>query len=258
MATMRTMTNPSSPEQSPARRSAEGSLAVPAVGAGVDEELERLQERQYQAVVPTILVVLLALFEWFRWWYPSQGEPLIFTLFALVAVGYTGWHLLASRRTYRSLWMARDGEWRMGRALERLREQGYRIFHEVPGPEGTLDHVLIGPAGLFALHTPGGEDLRLDADGSTSGPLALAKAQAKWLTDLVARRHPTPVAARPIVIFPGRRIQPSSPDDMQMAKHKVWVLNEHSLPVVLDQEPVRLDTETIQNLAAALGTYLKS
>ncbi len=265
---MKMMTDPITPDRALLHGSTEGRPAVPAVGRSVDEELERLQERHYQAVVPTILVVLLALFEWFRWWYPSQGEPLIFSLFALVAAGYTGWHLLASRRTLRSLRLARDEEWRMGLVLARLREQGFRVFHEVPGPEGPVDHVLIGPPGLFVLHQPAlrpaapeargvaysGADLRLDTDGATSQPLVLAKAQATWLRELVARQRPVPVAVRPIVVCPGWRIQSSVP----VAQQEVWVLNDHSLSVVLSQEPVRLDPDAVQDLAAALGNYLKS
>lgn len=102
---------------------ASGCTETPAGSRDVDEALERLTERHYQAVLPAILVVLLALFEWFRWWYPSPGEPLIFTLFALVAIGYAGWHLLAFRRARRSLLAARKKEWQMGQALERLRDQ---------------------------------------------------------------------------------------------------------------------------------------
>ncbi len=156
----------------------------------------------------------------------------------------------------------------MGLVLARLREQGFRVFHEVPGPEGPVDHVLIGPPGLFVLHQPAlrpaapeargvaysGADLRLDTDGATSQPLVLAKAQATWLRELVARQRPVPVAVRPIVVCPGWRIQSSVP----VAQQEVWVLNDHSLSVVLSQEPVRLDPDAVQDLAAALGNYLKS
>jgi Nuclease-related domain len=34
-----------------------------------------------------------------------------------------------------------------------LRELGYKVFHDVVGGDFNLDHVLIGPAGVFTVET---------------------------------------------------------------------------------------------------------
>jgi hypothetical protein len=45
--------------------------------------------------------------------------------------------------------MAKDGEKAVGEFLERFREKGYRIFHDIVGGDFNIDHVLIGPSGIY-------------------------------------------------------------------------------------------------------------
>lgn len=40
-------------------------------------------------------------------------------------------------------------------ALRRLAGDGYRILHGVSTPSGALDHVAVGPGGVFAIHVKG-------------------------------------------------------------------------------------------------------
>jgi hypothetical protein len=41
----------------------------------------------------------------------------------------------------------------VGQFLERLRDDGARVFHDVPGEGFNLDHVVISPHGLCAIET---------------------------------------------------------------------------------------------------------
>ncbi|MFI1438150.1 nuclease-related domain-containing protein [Streptomyces fructofermentans] len=46
------------------------------------------------------------------------------------------------------------GERRVGRELERLRSQGWRVLHGLPnGRGGDIDHLLIGAGGVFTVNT---------------------------------------------------------------------------------------------------------
>src|SRR5690606_17037137 len=46
------------------------------------------------------------------------------------------------------------GEQSVAEQLQSLWTDGYRIFHDVPGDgEWNVDHVVVGPAGVFAIET---------------------------------------------------------------------------------------------------------
>ncbi|HVE92485.1 MAG TPA: nuclease-related domain-containing protein, partial [Actinomycetota bacterium] len=45
------------------------------------------------------------------------------------------------------------GEEAVGRLLAELEPQGYRILHDIDTGRGNLDHVVVGPTGVFAIET---------------------------------------------------------------------------------------------------------
>ena len=55
----------------------------------------------------------------------------------------------------RSWRIGADGEETVGSKLSRLADQGWRVLHSVPVGErdADIDHVLIGPAGVFTINT---------------------------------------------------------------------------------------------------------
>lgn len=55
----------------------------------------------------------------------------------------------------RSWQVGGKAEQELGEALERMREDGFGVLHDrrIPGSEANIDHVVIGPAGAFAIDT---------------------------------------------------------------------------------------------------------
>src|SRR5262245_8662138 len=47
-----------------------------------------------------------------------------------------------------------SGEGHLDRAIFELRQDGFRILHAVETRHGVIDRILIGPTGVFVLHTP--------------------------------------------------------------------------------------------------------
>jgi hypothetical protein len=45
------------------------------------------------------------------------------------------------------------GEEQVGKTLEGLRSKGYKALHDIDTGRGNLDHVVIGPTGVFAIET---------------------------------------------------------------------------------------------------------
>ncbi len=71
----------------------------------------------------------------------------------------TGVYIYAGRiliRTQRKLWDYRlgfTGERLVGEELNQLLAFGFRVFHDVPFENFNVDHVLVGPAGVYAVET---------------------------------------------------------------------------------------------------------
>ncbi|MET7912706.1 nuclease-related domain-containing protein [Streptomyces avermitilis] len=65
------------------------------------------------------------------------------------------WSKLLKRPSGWESWLdGLEGEKRVGRELERLTVHGWRILHGIPkGNGGDIDHLLIGPGGVFVFNT---------------------------------------------------------------------------------------------------------
>lgn len=70
-----------------------------------------------------------------------------------------GWGCVKARRLSLLLTLIRrkrlgwEGELATGEQLNRLYAQGYDVFHDIDGGGFNIDHVAVGPAGVFAIET---------------------------------------------------------------------------------------------------------
>jgi hypothetical protein len=129
------------------------------------------------------------------------------------------WRVLARARR---LALGYEAEVAAGQELDALRHLGYRVFHDVPaeGEGARIDHVVVGPAGVFAVQAMGratprasgsDEPWEVTYDGERlvfpgweeTLPLGQAMAQADWLCGWLANALNEPVAVRPILVLPG-------------------------------------------------------
>jgi len=117
-------------------------------------------------------------------------------------------------------------ERRVGEALKALERQGAYVLHDVRGPIGNIDHVLIHTSGVYAIETKhrsrfrggwmqmtfDGQQFRINGQPISYDPLPQATRQAAWL-----RQHLTvdlhlalraPVKA--VVLFPGWSVDVTS------------------------------------------------
>ena len=166
----------------------------------------------------------------------------------------------------RALKLGRDGEKAVGQFLEKLREQGYRVFHDVVGNGFNIDHVLIGPAGVFTVETktrskPGG-DARVVFDGEAiqvagmepdRDPVFQARAQASWVRELLSESTGRRFSVRGVIVYPGWYV-----DESRFRGNSVWVLEPKRLPMFLGQEPARLSQEDIHLAAFHLTRFVRT
>ena len=161
-----------------------------------------------------LFFAMLAAWEWFRYFNPTRVSPWFFTVVAVGMVALAAWRVQRLRPRLRALRQGIEGEKAVGQFLERLREQGYQVFHDLVGEGFNVDHVLIGPAGVFTIETktwskPQRGDARIVYDGNTltvagrvpdRDPLAQAKAQASWLRSLLSESTGRRMEVQPVVV----------------------------------------------------------
>ena len=160
-----------------------------------------------------------------------------------------------------------DGERVVGQFLERLRGSGFHVFHDVVGAGFNVDHVLIGPAGVFTIETKtwskpvrgnpqihfDGEKIRIGVSEPDRDPVAQAKAQAGWMRTLLLESTGRKVNVRPVIVFPGWFVTNSNGNFRD-----VWVLEPKALPAFLDNEPNRLAPDDVKLISFHLSRFIRS
>lgn len=148
-------------------------------------------------------------------------------LFAIVliagmaAIAWWGYRHFHQRRNYLLGYL---GERAVAEELEPLQREGYHVFHDLPvgKVDGSfnLDHIVVGPTGLFAIETKtrrkgrareGFEDHKVFYDGrqliwpwaEDIHGLKQAQNEADWLTKWVKQMTGIEIAAKPILALPG-------------------------------------------------------
>lgn len=250
-----------SDKRSPLKRS---PLRVP--GQSVEEKYRDVFEDSV-AIPLAIAVVLvcLAIYEWWRDYVGAPYAPKTFAVMALAGVAYAVYRTRRALPTLRSLHLARDGERAVGQYLEELRGAGYHVLHDILGEGFNVDHVVIGPPGILTVETKtfskrgnskvtfNGHALLVDGWEPDRDPIVQAKAQARWLGELLQETTGRTFKVRPVVLFPGWFVE-HAPG----AHKEVWVLNPKALKSFLDKEPVSLATEDIKLATAHLSRYVRA
>jgi hypothetical protein len=166
------------------------------------------------------------------------------------------------------------GERIVAEHLEPLKAAGHRVLHDVPAgdapagsttPPFNLDHVVIGPAGVFAIETKTRRKGRTRVGfmaheiiydgralsypwGEDRHGLDQALRQAEWLATHLERELGRPVPVRPLLVFPGWMI-------IRKAAGAVAVLNPRELPAAImpsGSRPEALDSAIVDLIARQL------
>lgn len=150
----------------------------------------------------------------------SDRINFIFILIAISVVGFLLFRIHRNKQKIQHLGLGLDAEMAVGQELNHLMREGYWVYHDFPAEHFNIDHVLIGPMGVFAIETKGrakpinkngtaerevlydGETLRFPHK-TEQQPLKQAESQARWLADWLTRAVGEPVAVTPVLAIPG-------------------------------------------------------
>lgn len=158
------------------------------------------------------------------------------------------------------------GEQAVGESLNELGDAGFRAFHDLPtGKDWNVDHVAVGPPGVFVLETKTRRKprssrrlnrtaYRVTVDGNVlrfpdwndRESLQQAAANARWVANYLSRKTGEKVRAEAIVVLPGWYVDQTGPAPA------VKAMNPKYLTGYLRNQPPTLSPAQQRRIAAAL------
>lgn len=193
----------------------------------------------------------------------SLGISLCIGVFLLSAVLSGRW-LLSKIKERRNYVLGYLGERTVGEALLPLLSLNYHVFHDVPAEAGgrrfNLDHVVVGPTGVFLIETktrrkgrarPGFKDHEVGYDGQKliwpwgedRHGLEQAEAETRWLAEWLNKLTGVGLIVRPILALPGWYVKST-------AVGSVNVVNAKGLPSAIKGRGMRVISDEQIDLIA--------
>jgi hypothetical protein len=235
-------------------------------GESLDIEIESLvTDTAMGYVLAAMMFCFLAGMEWLAVLTRAPRRPVLFSVMAVAAVAVSTWRFIIIRKRVRQLRQGRDGERCVGQFLERLRESGAQVFHDIPGGSFNLDHVVISVHGIYAIETKtyskpwsqatvsvNGDAILVAGHAPDRNPVLQVAAAARWLEGLIEQSTGKKFKVRGVVVFPGWYVEQRSP------RGEVWVLEPKALPAFIEHERAQIAPADVSLAAYHLSRYVRT
>ena len=205
------------------------------------DELEALSRRQSTYLGASLMFVFIfvvahtfeahQLFDGYPAW---QLYVLLATL--LAAAGLVLYQLGRTIQQWREVRYLRDANIAVGHSLQRIAVGHGRVFHDVRTPAGVVDHVLVGPGGVYAVNVVAHRAMRKESVAIADGELRF-KPDGKQIAinDIAAKTTrleqdfrellKNSIRVRSVIAVPGWHAESQSSDGH-------LVVNERTLPML--------------------------
>lgn len=245
---------------------------LPNPGSSLDSKISSLIDEKFTPwILASVMFMWIAVLEWWRFYMPRDPNPWLFTSISVVVFLITTWRIQKLRMALSPLRQGRDGEIAVGQFLERCREQGARVFHDIPSKNFNLDHVIIHTSGIYVIETKtiskpasgeavlifDGNTIRCEGMFSTDNPITQVLAAKNWLSMLLQESTGKRLSSqliRPVVVYPGWYVQVTP----EAKKSSVWVLNPKALPDFIRYGKDQLSSEDVHLYSLHLSKYTRS
>ncbi|WP_078119839.1 nuclease-related domain-containing protein [Thiosocius teredinicola] len=190
----------------------------------------------------------------------SHVNWLFYAVIGLIGLIYLGRKTIPCFREIRVLRLGYEGELGVGKELNQLMLYGFRVYHDFPAGKFNIDHIVIGPTGVFAVETKarskpdtgkGKADATVVCEGNRlvfpgwteSEPLEQAKRQAAWLSHWLASAVGERVAVKAALVIPGWLVERKKIADVLAFNAR------ESQKAIVDYSGARLNDSMIQRIA---------
>jgi hypothetical protein len=144
----------------------------------------------------------------------------------------------------------------IGQELSQLASLGFRVFHDFPADNFNIDHIAVGPQGVYVIETKGRakarkqaqDNWKLQFDGTKlifpgwveEKPVKQAKRQAAWLSKWLENSTGEKYKTTPVLAIPGWWIDRLTESDLRIFNGKN--------PAFLAKGPAVLDDKEIKSI----------
>lgn len=166
----------------------------------------------------------------------SRGQMVVYLIAFLGAIIYCSQKVLKLMKRRNHLRLGYDCELAVGQELNNRVRDGFHLFHDFPADGFNIDHVLVGPTGVFAIETKGrakqriaqNENWKLEFDGkkllfpdrTETKPITQAKSQANWLSGWLRKATGEEFKVEPVLVIPGWYINKTAPSNFKLYNGK--------------------------------------
>ncbi|MGH8102449.1 MAG: nuclease-related domain-containing protein, partial [Chthoniobacterales bacterium] len=224
-----------------------------------DERDKLLNDQLLEYVLVAFGFCFLAVWEWLRRWIKLPFAAELMTGAAVLMTAYCVFRIFRLRKEIRNLNQAEKGERRVSELLSQLRRKRYVAFDDLVPGQFNIDHVLVGPGGIFAIETKAysifgnecvGVDelgvLRLSNKPAIGDPLNQAAGSAATVAQILKDRMRRDVDVTPVLIFPGWTLKAARTET------GVIVLNDGTITDFFEKRPTVLSDAEITNVCSHL------
>ncbi|MEM6428576.1 MAG: nuclease-related domain-containing protein [Deinococcota bacterium] len=252
--------------RSPLKEKDVASLRYP--GQSIQMKMDDISIDLDGDAVAIIAALITCFISWYNYFFPSSRFVFAISM-SILAFGFSGvlvpTGILRWRKILR-LRDARNGERIVAEHLNQLMADGYTVLHDIPCHESkkrkrkvifNIDHLLVEPAGIFAVETKtmrkldNGKDYKLTFNGKEilrfgkplkHDPIKQSVDQARWLENELLNSTNKRFNVTPVVTFPGWYMTFTAPPT------KIKVLGTPKPQVlrgILNKQPTQLTDEDI-------------
>jgi hypothetical protein len=247
------------------RPSVEGPLRrLP--GQSIREEWERLFDDKVMGYFFAFGVTwLFALWQWIYKWSGAKPNPEFATVVAILVTIYCAYRVWRLRPEFRNLNLGEKGERRVSEVLQKLRGRRYVTFDDLVLNGVNIDHVVVGPAGVFAIETKAysvfgnglagiaaNGELHLSGKPALKDVLKQARTSAAFISAELKQWIGREIWVTPVLVLPGWRIHPPKGETTAV------VLNQETISEFFNRLPEKLTATQIHEICSHLDRSARS
>lgn len=236
-------------------------------GESSDKKIDELfYDNLFIHMIIVFVFSIITGLEWIRKFCNTPPHPWLYTAATLILFIYFLPKFIKIKNKIDNYKLGRDGEKIVAENLYPLIAKGYKIYNDMEFENFNIDHVIVGPGGVFIIETKtyrksnkkspiinyNGEIIKKEGKLLLNDPVFQVKGERLALQNLIELKAGIKINVYPIVVFPGWYIEPLN------YNNDVLVLNEKLLFSYLDKKENILDKDIIELISSHIEKHIRS
>jgi len=237
-------------------------------GQSLDEEMSKIL---YDKIIPYLVVSTLFVFwaiqEWMKWYFKLPPSPILASVMALAVIIFCAIKISKNMKNMKNIKQGRDGEKAVGQYLEDTKKDGTRVFHDIPGENFNIDHLLVSKKGIFVIETKtyskpskgkteiffDGKDISINGKVYNDNIVTQVTAASKWTFKLIKKLTGQSFPVHPVVLFPGWYVKMT-----KEYQSDILVLNPKNLYKFIDKMSDNISEQDVKIISMHISKYISS